>query len=76
MKKAKCLSNLSIGEEGVVDALVCNSAIRRRFLDIGLIPGTEVLCYGRSPLGDPKAYLIRGKVIAIRREDAEGILLI
>lgn len=76
MKKKKSLSSLSVGEEGVVDSLVCHTAIRRRFLDIGLIPGTTVLCYGKSPLGEPKAYLIRDKVIAIRKEDAEGILLI
>lgn len=76
MKKTKGLSSLSVGEKGVVDALLCRGAIRRRFLDIGLIPGTAVLCYGKSPLGDPKAYLIRGKVIAIREEDAEGVLLI
>lgn len=76
MKKEKSLSSLSVGEKGVVDILLCHTAIRRRFLDIGLIPGTKVLCCGRSPLGDPKAYLIRGKVMAIRKEDAESILLI
>ena len=47
--------------------------MRRRLLDIGLIPGTRVECIGKSPGGDPKAFLIRGAVIAIRAEDADGI---
>ena len=47
----------------------------RRFLDLGLIPGAAVECVGRAPLGDPAAYLIAGAVIAIRRRDAECVLL-
>ncbi len=47
----------------------------RRLLDLGLIPGAAVECLGRAPLGDPAAYLIAGAVIAIRRRDAESVLL-
>lgn len=35
--------------------------MRRRLLDIGLIPGTRVTCTAVSPAGDPAAYLIRGR---------------
>lgn len=49
--------------------------MRRRFLDIGLIEDTPVECIGRSPAGDPSAYLIRGAVIAIRAEDSASIKL-
>ena len=52
-----------------------NSSMRRRLLDIGLIPGTEVACLGVSPLGDPRTYLVRGKMIAIRARDAEGVVI-
>ena len=47
--------------------------MRRRFMDMGLIRGTAVECVGRSPGGDPSAYLIRGAVIAIRSEDTKSI---
>ena len=47
--------------------------MRRRLLDIGLSDGTEVQCVGRSPMGDPSAYLIRGAVIAIRSNDSRGV---
>lgn len=49
--------------------------MRRRLLDIGLIENTEVECLGRSPGGDPSAFLIRGAVIAIRSEDCGNILI-
>ncbi len=52
-----------------------NNAMRRRLNDIGLIPGTRVECLGRSPGGDPSAYLIRGAVIALRRSDSQNILI-
>lgn len=50
-------------------------ALRRRFQDLGLIPGTRVESLGSSPLGDPCAYLIRGAVIALRRSDARSIAI-
>jgi ferrous iron transport protein A len=49
--------------------------MRRRLLDIGLIENTDVECLGRSPGGDPTAFLIRGAVIAIRSEDCKNILI-
>lgn len=76
MKRIKRLPELKKGECGIVKLVLCEGAIRRRFLDIGLIPGTKVVCYGKSPLGDPSAYAVRGKIIAIRKEDAKSIILI
>ncbi|MBW6409572.1 FeoA family protein [Clostridium weizhouense] len=69
------LNSLPIGEKCKVNHLVANGIIRRRFLDLGLINGTEVESLGQSPSGDPIAYLIRGAVIAIRSEDASKILV-
>ncbi len=48
---------------------------RRRLLDIGLVNNTLVECLGRSPAGDPSAYLIRGAVIALRAQDCRQIIL-
>ena len=49
--------------------------MRRRLQDIGLVKNTCVRCLGRSPGGDPSAYLIRGAVIAIRAADCRDILI-
>ncbi len=69
------LSDLRVGQHGIVKALLSDGAMRRRLLDIGLVPGTTVSCVGRSVAGDPAAYLIRGAVIAIRDSDSVAILL-
>lgn len=45
-------------------------------MDIGLIEGTEVVCVGKSPCGDPRAYLIRGAIIALRDEDCKKIRVV
>ncbi len=50
--------------------------IRRRLLDLGMIPGTRVECLQKSPAGDPAAYLIRGAVIALRCEDSALVQII
>ena len=63
------------GRHAAVSALLCSGSIRRRLLDLGMIPGTRVVCIGRSPLGDPSAYLVRGAVIALRRKDCRQILI-
>lgn len=76
MKNKKNLSELSVGTRGRVAGLLTEGSMRRRFLDIGLTPGTEVVCVGISPLGDPMAFLVRGAEIAIRRADAREIILI
>ena len=75
MEKVNYLSSLSPGKTGKVSAILCEGEMRRRLLDIGMIPGTEIFCAGRSPFGDPSAYLVRGKLIAIRKKDAERIVI-
>lgn len=69
------LNHIKPGEHAYVEELHATGSMRRRLLDIGLVQDTEVECLGRSPAGDPSAFLIRGAVIAIRAEDCAGILV-
>ncbi len=69
------LCDLTPQKWAIVKRLDTPREMRRRFLDIGLIEGTKVLCVGRSPANDPSAYLIRGAVIAIRRRDAATVAI-
>ncbi|MGM9684318.1 MAG: ferrous iron transport protein A [Eubacteriales bacterium] len=69
------LNDISPGQSAVVRSLRTTGSMRRRLLDIGLIENTRVECLGRSPAGDPSAFLIRGAVIAIRSEDCKDILI-
>ena len=69
------LSGLEIGESAKVISIspFLRPQERRRMLDLGLIPGTEVQAEIRSPAGDPTGYRIRGAVIALRREQADQV---
>ncbi len=75
MDKFRCLSEIKPGETALVIKNNSSGSIRRRLMDIGLIENTPVECVGRSPLGDPSAYLVRGAVIAIRARDGMDILV-
>lgn len=67
------LCDLKEGETAQVLTISPGCELRRRLMDIGLIPGSLVECIGRSPAGDPTAYLIKGAVIAIRARDAVNV---
>lgn len=47
--------------------------MRQRLCDLGIVGGTRIECVARAGLGGPSAYLVRGAVIALRREDADKI---
>lgn len=69
------LSILKPGEKATVTNLLTKGSMRRRLLDIGLIKGTGIECVGKSPTGDPTAFLIRGAVIALRTADCKNIII-
>ena len=75
MNNINYLPGLKPGEKATVKELRARGSMRRRLLDIGLIEDTQVECVGRSPGGDPSAFLIRGAVIAIRSEDCADVLV-
>ncbi len=54
---------------------VCQGRQRRRLLDLGVVVGTTIQAEFRSATGDPVAYRIRGALIALRRQQAEWILV-
>ncbi len=76
MKSKTTLDKLLPFESGTVLYINDDSNIKSRFRDLGIIKDTEIKCLGKSPMGDPKAYLIRGSSIAIRNEDAKNIVIL
>lgn len=69
------LNELKKGEKAIVKDIELEGSIKRRLLDIGLIKDSMVECVLESPLKDPKAYWIRGALIAIRTSDAKKIFI-
>lgn len=50
-------------------------AFRRRLLELGLVPGTDVEVVRIAPLGDPIELVARGCFLSIRKEDAASVLV-
>ena len=70
------MNQLRPGRAGTVAALLPGSADTAALLRLGLFPGAEVRCLRVSPLGDPRIYLLRGAVFAIRNRDAAAVRLV
>ena len=49
------------------------SALRRRFIEMGIVRGETIRIERRAPLGDPIEYLIKGYHLALRMEEAAQI---
>jgi len=71
------LSSLAQGEQAKVLGLSqeCRGANRRRLLDLGILPGTEIEVDLMSPMRDPVAYRVRNTSIALRNDLADLILI-
>lgn len=67
------LDKLDVGKSGIITKVGGEGPLRLRFLDMGLIPRTEVMVYKRAPLGDPIEIHLRGYSLTIRKEDAANI---
>ncbi len=69
------LADLRPGEKATVLKIsrACRRHERRRFMDLGILPGTVIRAELTSPTGDPRAYRIRGAVIGLRCQQANSI---
>ena len=67
------LDSLDVGEKCRVVSLCSKGELRRRLRDMGIIEGTGIECCLVSAFSDPKAYKLRGTVIALRNCDAADI---
>ena len=72
------LTALQVGEIGQIQALTprIRGAERRRLMDLGILPGTQIEIEMRSPGGDPTAYRVRGAVIALRTQQTDQIRIL
>lgn len=69
------LDSLPMGETAVIVTVGGEGALRKRFLDMGITPGTAVTMRKRAPMGDPLEIRVRGYELTLRIEDAKKITL-
>ena len=75
VKKTRTLLDLKPGEKGRVLRLTAQGAIRRRLIDMGVLPDVEMELQSIAPLGDPIKIKMKGYSLSLRKKEAEGILL-
>lgn len=67
------LDTLPVGASAIVRSVDCGRLVRRRLLELGLLPGTHLEVIRRAPLGDPLELSLRGYHLSIRAEEARAI---
>ena len=81
LSQAKCaveqipLSALPIGVQARVVSVDGSSAMSRRLVEMGLVPGALVEIIRAAPLGDPLKIFVRGYYLALRRAEAQTIIV-
>lgn len=64
------LNDLKPGERAAVIKVTGEGPLKRRLLDMGITPATEIVMRKRAPLGDPLEITIRGYELSVRKSEA------
>ena len=67
------LNELELGKSALIKSVGGKGALRQHFLDMGVIPGTEVTFVKLAPMGDPMELQIHGYELTLRIADAKEI---
>ena len=67
------LTDLKIGQSGIIKTVGSDGALRQHFLDMGLIPGVSVKLIKYAPMGDPMQLLVNGYELTLRIADGKEI---
>ncbi|MBQ3416947.1 MAG: ferrous iron transport protein B [Ruminococcus sp.] len=67
------LNELEVGQSAVIVSVGGKGVLRQHFLDMGVIPGTEVKFVKLAPMGDPMQLTLHGYELSIRVADAQNI---
>mgnify|MGYP001095878825 CR=1 FL=1 len=67
------LNTLRVGQRGVVVHVGGKGPVKRRMMDMGLVPGSEVKVLRVAPLGDPIEFMVKGYSLSLRKSEAKAI---
>lgn len=75
MTETRVLSSLKPGESASILGFTDGAADLVRFRELGLLPGVKIKVLRRAPLGDPVQIEVGGTLLAIRKKEAQHILV-
>ncbi len=73
MSEPTQLHLLRPGQKAIISRINGASALRRRFIEMGIVKGETILIERHAPLGDPIEYFVKGYHLALRKEEAAQI---
>jgi ferrous iron transport protein A len=71
----KTLDKATIGSNCQIVKINGEKPIKRRLMDMGLIPGTIVFVHKLAPLGDPMEIRVKNTEMTLRKADAQNIII-
>lgn len=69
------LDQLARGQHAVVVRIGGERALRRRLLDMGLVPGERITLAAIAPLGDPIELTLKGYQLSLRKAEARLVVV-
>lgn len=64
------LTEVKVGQQAKIIKLLAEGTLRKRFLDMGIVPGAQIKVERVAPFGDPVEIMIRGYALSLRKEEA------
>lgn len=74
-KNKRTLADLPVGATATILKVIPNSRGEKKFADVGLVPGTELLMEARAPFGGLLRVRVMETSMALHSEDAKNIVM-
>ena len=72
-RRISALADMPIGSKAMITGVSPVSRGRKKFADMGIVPGEELLVEAHAPFGGLIRIKILGSSVALHRDDAAGI---
>jgi ferrous iron transport protein A len=69
------LAELPMGQRCILDHLELAEDIARRLMELGFLPGNEVIPARSAPGGGPRVFRVDGSEVALRHETAARVYI-
>jgi ferrous iron transport protein A len=69
------LNELRTGDSGIIERIMGTGRFRQRLMEMGFVPGAEIVVEKYAPLKDPIEYILKGYHVSLRHTEAEKIMV-
>lgn len=69
------LNKLEKGQTAIIVHVGGKGAVKRRMMDMGMVPGSEIKVVRIAPFGDPIEFNVKGYSLSLRKSEAAKIIV-